>query len=89
MASGIIHAQHCDAVYGALCSIYGVSICPSLLCQITSIDDAKANAEANGLKSLALDHLGSIISKLKTCSIKAKRGDASVCEVVDSLEEVS
>jgi hypothetical protein len=35
------------------------------LFEVGVVDDPKSNAEVNGLKSLALDHLGTIATKLR------------------------
>lgn len=41
--------------------------------QISCLDDNKATADANTLKSLALDHLGVITAKLRSSLVKAKQ----------------
>lgn len=61
--------------------------------QISCLDDNKSTAEANALKSLALDHLGVITAKLRSACVKAKQinQDATnpvLVQITQTWEEV-
>jgi cohesin loading factor subunit SCC2 len=50
---------------------------------MNSLEDAKAGAEGNASKGVALDHLGDIAARLKALQLEMERN-----EIVPSLDEV-
>jgi hypothetical protein len=66
VACSKLHAEYCDTAFGESPRL--VIRLVIKLFEVGVVDDPKSNAEINGLKSLALDHLGIIATKLRGSS---------------------